>query len=104
MRRDYGNYGISRGATVRCANTKQIALPINKTLNRYFVGALFAVICVLAAHSASAALTSLSWQPTPVDLNDLDHHNLYTWRIDNITVNPSAITSATITFNNIANW
>ena len=29
---------------------------------------------------------------------------VYTWRIDNITVTSALITSATISFNNIANW
>jgi hypothetical protein len=66
------------------------------------VGALLAIIAV--GNSASAAITTLSWQPSPADLNDLDHHQLYTWRIDNISVNPTTITSATISFNNIANW
>lgn len=72
--------------------------------SRSLMGALCAVTCAIAASSASAAITSLSWQPSPSDLNDLDHHDAYTWRIDNITVNPATITSATISFNNIANW
>jgi hypothetical protein len=67
---------------------------------------LLSVLCAFAmtAGSASAAISSLTWQPSPVDLNDLDHHDVYTWRIDNINVVPATITSATITFNNIANW
>jgi hypothetical protein len=69
---------------------------------------LITAICVLLGLAATvptnAAVTTLNWQPTPVDLNDLDHHQVYTWRIDNITVDPATITSATITFNNIANW
>ena len=70
---------------------------------------LTAVLCAIAgllaaSSSASAAVTSMSWQPNPVNLNDLDHHSVYTWRIDNITVNPATITSATISFSNIRNW
>jgi hypothetical protein len=60
-------------------------------------------ICVLGS-SAHAALTQLSFQPNPVDLNDLDHHDVTTWRIDNIDLNNAIITSATLTFKNIANW
>ena len=71
----------------------------------YFTAAFCAIVGVIAAASAaSAAVTTMSWQPTPVDLNDLDHHSVYTWRIDNINVDPSTITSATISFSNIANW
>ena len=70
---------------------------------------LTAAFCVIlgmvaAASSASAAVTSMSWQPSPTNLNDLDHHSVYTWRIDNIQVNPATITSATISFDNIRNW
>ena len=71
----------------------------------YFAAAFCAIVGVIAAaSSASAAVTTMSWQPTPVDLNDLDHHSVYTWRIDNVNVNPSTITSATISFSNIQNW
>jgi hypothetical protein len=70
----------------------------------YIIAAFSTIMGLAAANSASAAVTSLSWQPSPADLNDLDHHQAYTWRIDNITVNPTTITSATISFNNIANW
>ena len=52
--------------------------------------------------SAQAVLTTVTYTPNPVDLNDLDHHSLYTWRIDNL---PNAtILSATLSFKNIANW
>jgi hypothetical protein len=75
------------------------------TPNPYFIAAFCAILALFAAtDSATAAVTTLSWQPSPADLNDLDHHQVYTWRIDNITVNPATITSATISFNNIANW
>ncbi len=71
----------------------------------YFTAAFCAIASVIAAAaSASAAVTTMSWQPNPVNMNDLDHHSVYTWRIDNINVNPATITSATITFNNIQNW
>lgn len=86
-------------------NTTTAVQPINTGLiSRYFIAALCAAVCAFAANSASAVVTSMSWQPSPADLNDLDHHEVYTWRIDNISVNPSTITSATLTFTNIANW
>ena len=51
-----------------------------------------------------AAAVSYTYAPNPVDLNDLDHHSAYTWRIDNINLAGAAITGATLTFKNIANW
>ena len=79
---------------------------LKPTLNSgHLLAAFCAIIGLVAlAASASAAVTTMSWQPNPVNLNDLDHHSVYTWRIDNINVNPSTITSATISFDNIRNW
>ena len=52
--------------------------------------------------SAQAVLTTVTYTPNPVDLNDLDHHSLYTWRIDNV---PNVtILSASLNFDNITNW
>ena len=60
------------------------------------IGSLFVL------SSVQAVLTTVTYTPNPVDLNDLDHHSLYTWRIDNI---PNAtILSATLNISNIANW
>src|SRR5262245_28896306 len=61
------------------------------------------VVALSAASAANAAVTSFT--PNPVDLNDLDHHMAYTWRIDNINV-PSneVITGATISIKGIENW
>src|SRR6185312_1157332 len=81
---------------------------IQQLLNQNAIRRSLALLCIAAgfaaANYAGAAATSLSWQPSPADLNDLDHHQVYTWRIDNISINPATITSATISFNNIANW
>jgi hypothetical protein len=54
--------------------------------------------------TAAATSQALTYTPNPVDLNDLDHHMVYTWRIDNISLNNVAISSASLTFTNIANW
>ncbi len=60
--------------------------------------------CTCLAASAQATVTTLSFQPNPADMNDLDHHLAYTWRLDDINLNGMAITSATLSFTNISNW
>ena len=35
---------------------------------------------------------------------NLDHHEAYTWRIDNVNLAGQTITGATLTFTNIRNW
>lgn len=35
---------------------------------------------------------------------NLDHHEAYTWRIDNVNLGRQTITGATLTFTNIRNW
>jgi hypothetical protein len=59
---------------------------------------LSAVLCL------KAAAASYTYVPNPADLNDLDHHSAYTWRIDNINLGGAAISGASLTFKNIANW
>src|SRR5690349_1366045 len=53
---------------------------------------------------ASAQATPVTYTPSPSDLGDLDHHMVYTWRIDGVTTNPATITGATLTFTSIQNW
>jgi hypothetical protein len=62
-----------------------------------------AVLFVLCLSSAAKADT-LTFQPNPVDLNDLDHHDVYTWRVDNVNLHGQQITGARITISGIANW
>ena len=62
-----------------------------------------AALIVFALPSVALADT-LTFQPSPVDLNDLDHHSVYTWRINNVNLNGQTITGARITFTNISNW
>ena len=59
---------------------------------------------VVLGLSSSAKADTLTFQPTPVDLNDLDHHSVYTWRVDNVNLNGKTITGARISINTIANW
>lgn len=59
---------------------------------------------MLVLFALTSSATSYNYAPTPADLNDLDHHSAYTWRIDNINLGGAAITGASLTFTNIANW
>jgi hypothetical protein len=91
-------------------------IPIRTVAKVSFLIAVCAVGCVFAtpanasltplADQVTAAATSqaLTYTPNPIDLNDLDHHMVYTWRIDNISLSNLSITSASLTFTNIANW
>lgn len=72
------------------------------------VAGLCSFFCAIATlpfvASAQASVSTLSFQPSPSDLGNLDHHMVYTWRIDNISLADSAITSATLSIANISNW
>lgn len=59
---------------------------------------------MLVVFAATGRATSYTYTPNPVDLNDLDHHSAYTWRINNINIGGATITGASLTFKNIANW
>jgi hypothetical protein len=66
---------------------------------------LFAIaFAALSLAQARAAVTTLTYQPSPVDLYDLDHHEVYTWRLDNLNMDTSAITGASLSFSGIRNW
>jgi hypothetical protein len=71
------------------------------TIRRVSLCAAILLGTVLASQVRAAMV---SFTPTPVDLNDLDHHMVYTWRLDNINLNGGTISSASLTFTNIANW
>lgn len=65
---------------------------------------LAAASLFLGLSQSQAALTTLSFSPDPADLGDLDHHLVYSWKIDNINLTNLSVTSASITFKNISNW
>ena len=65
---------------------------------------LFASLGLACALTSLSQAATVTLSPTPSDLNDLDHHSLYTWRVDNINLSNVSITSATLTISNIANW
>lgn len=63
-----------------------------------------AALFVLCASQAARADT-LTFTPNPVDLNDLDHHMVYTWKVSNVNLpQGQQITGARISIKNIANW
>lgn len=63
-----------------------------------------AALLVLCA-SQSAKADTLTYTPSPVDLNDLDHHMVYTWKVSGVNLpQGQQITGARITIKNIANW
>jgi hypothetical protein len=60
-------------------------------------------LCLLMCALTSQA-TTYTFSPTPSDLNDLDHHSAYAWLLTGLSLGGGNITSASITFKNIANW
>lgn len=74
---------------------------------------LFFVALVVLGLPASALADTLTFQAPATAANqgsggaqqfDLDHHDAYTWRIDNVNLTGKTITSAKLTFANISNW
>ena len=68
-------------------------------------------IALVTVAGTALAQTSKTFTPTPADLYDLDHHSMYTWRVDNAgnasNLNLTAgnyVSAATLTITNIANW
>jgi len=71
-------------------------------LSKRAVLALATGVALMVPTVASAA--NYSFTPNPADLYDLDHHYMYTWRVDGVNLNGGTITSATISIANIYNW
>ncbi len=63
-----------------------------------------AALIVFSLPSVVSADTLTTYTPTPADLNDLDHHQVYTWRVDNINLQGKVITGAKLKIKNISNW
>jgi hypothetical protein len=60
---------------------------------------------IILALPGIASADVITFRPTPSDLNDLDHHMVYTWRVDNVNVpRGHTITGARLVINNISNW
>ena len=69
--------------------------------------ALATSLLALSLSAGVAWSDTLTYQPTPVDLYDLDHGRAYSWGLDiDFGCDPSLveITSITLSFDNIRNW
>lgn len=68
------------------------------------------VVLALPVTAFAGTLTFQAPATAPNDGNgganqfNLDHHQAYTWRIDNVNLTGQTITSAKLTFTNISNW
>ena len=67
-----------------------------------FLFSLAALFVLCAAQTAHADV--LTFVPPDPDIDDLDHHKAYTWRVDNVNLQGQQITGAKLVFKNIANW
>ena len=70
-------------------------------------GKSWVVVGLFSAMMAIPAIASATvYTPTPSDMNDLDHHYVYTWKITGIPTIPNGQTviSAKLTFTNMYNW
>ena len=72
----------------------------------FIVGVLAGAIAV--PDTASAALLGTYTPPVgttgQADLNDLDHHLMYAWRIQDTALAGKTVGAATLTFTNMYNW
>jgi hypothetical protein len=71
-------------------------------MGRLLQSAALAATMVAVPAVASATI----YTPNPADMNDLDHHYVYTWKISGIpTISAgNMVTSAKLTFTNMYNW
>lgn len=67
-----------------------------------FLFSLAALFVLCLAQTAKA--DTLTFIPPDPDIDDLDHHKVYTWRVNNVNLQGKTITGARLTFQNIANW
>ncbi len=58
----------------------------------------------VALTGIAQAQTTTNYTPNPANLDDLDHHKLYTWKLTDIDLSTREITGATLSFTNIRNW
>lgn len=66
--------------------------------------AAFCAVGCLGTAPTQASTTSLTFN-APSVFQEMDHHDAYTWRLDNISLQPNqTITGASLTFTNIRNW
>jgi hypothetical protein len=79
-----------------------MSLPVRPKV--YCLLCMLSLVALLAPMWAACADTSYSFQPTPVDLWDLDHAGYYAWGLDWKAPTGQVITGASLFFDNIDNW
>jgi hypothetical protein len=62
----------------------------------------FAAMLLTSLGSAQAVFTTQTFTPNPANLNDLDHHSAYSWKLSGLTT--QTITYASINISQIQNW
>ena len=68
---------------------------------------MVAVGALLVGMHGTASAATLTYVPNSIDLQDLDHHNVYTWVITGINTQiptGQTVTGAYLFFDNIRNW
>jgi len=70
---------------------------------------MVALAALLVGMHGTASAATLTYVPNDSDLNDLDHHNVYTWKITGVNTLITATGGGTVTgaylfFDNIRNW
>jgi PEP-CTERM motif-containing protein len=73
-------------------------------MKRVMSGLIVLLVFGIATIAPPAQADTFTFQPAPANLNDLEHHSLYTWRIDGVNLAGQEITNASLTINNIRNW
>jgi hypothetical protein len=63
-----------------------------------------AAALLAVSFAGQARATTYTFQPNPVDLYDLDHYSYYTWGINWSLPANEQMSSASLSFLNIANW
>jgi len=65
---------------------------------------IFALLLAALLVPIASLAATYSFQPTPADLGDIDHHYVYSWNIAGVNLSGQTITSATISISQIYNW
>jgi hypothetical protein len=72
-------------------------------LKRICICGVVAALCALAAAGQASATSTVSFQPNPVDMYDLDHDYYYSWGISYQLPSGQTLTGAVLSIANINN-
>ena len=65
---------------------------------------VFCSIVLVFSFSQVCSASTFTFEPTPVDMWDLDHYKYYTWGIDWNVPTGESIIGASLFFDDIRNW